>query len=236
MFIELLLSNGHGAHPHKKHLLQHLFYCCVCVCCLAMGLLYCWLRACLPSRCLAMGICVTLLLSYIIHIRFVLQRINYFVQYCLHFFLLPLCLITDILKLQWKSPPSNCGPHWTRFSHLRFVSASTHNPLCARPPPPRLPPFPQTSCRSGHARTLEFHTWSLLLQFFTRPWYLNGRARSGTCFTPQCCQPCPDKVKVLPTIQGNLQIVYYFTRVCNVSTNCKVGNNGKEVDNYLSSL
>jgi hypothetical protein len=29
VFTESLLSNGHGADPHRKHLLQHLFYCCL---------------------------------------------------------------------------------------------------------------------------------------------------------------------------------------------------------------
>jgi hypothetical protein len=33
VFTESLLSNGHGADPHAKHLLQHLFYYCMRICC-----------------------------------------------------------------------------------------------------------------------------------------------------------------------------------------------------------
>jgi hypothetical protein len=33
VFTESLLSNGHGVDPHRKHLLQHLFYYRVRICC-----------------------------------------------------------------------------------------------------------------------------------------------------------------------------------------------------------
>jgi hypothetical protein len=66
VFTESLLSNGHGADPHRKHLLQHLFYCCVSVLRTLLNngstllLVVYLLRACLQSRCLAMGTCVTI--------------------------------------------------------------------------------------------------------------------------------------------------------------------------------
>jgi hypothetical protein len=66
VFTQSLLSNGHAAGQHRKHLLQHLFYCCVRVSralpsnAPTLLLVAYLLRACLPSRCLAMGICVTI--------------------------------------------------------------------------------------------------------------------------------------------------------------------------------
>jgi hypothetical protein len=59
-------SSGHGADPHRKHLLQHLFYSCVRLLwalpsngstLLSVAYL---LRACLPSCSLAMGLHVTI--------------------------------------------------------------------------------------------------------------------------------------------------------------------------------
>jgi hypothetical protein len=66
VFTESLLSNGHSADPHRKHLLQHLLYCCVRVLRalpsnISTLLLVAYLsQAGLPSCCLAMGICFTI--------------------------------------------------------------------------------------------------------------------------------------------------------------------------------
>jgi hypothetical protein len=67
MFTKSLFSNGHGADPHKKYLLQHLFYGCLRVLRAlpsngsTLLLVAYLLPACLLSRCLTMGICIKIL-------------------------------------------------------------------------------------------------------------------------------------------------------------------------------
>jgi hypothetical protein len=109
VFTGSLLSNGHGTDPHKNTSCNtcSTVVCAYCGRYLTIGLLYCRLRICcglftesLPSNGYMRHIITfMIMLLYIIHISFMFQRINYFVQYCLHFFHLPLCLITDIFKL-----------------------------------------------------------------------------------------------------------------------------------------
>jgi hypothetical protein len=63
-------------NPHRQHLLQHLFYCCVSVLQAlpsngsTLLLVEYLLRACLPSRCLAMGMCVTICCNQRIYMTF----------------------------------------------------------------------------------------------------------------------------------------------------------------------
>jgi hypothetical protein len=62
---ESLLSNEHRGGPHRKHLLQHLFYCVRELRALLSNrstllLVTYLLRARSPNRCLAMGICITI--------------------------------------------------------------------------------------------------------------------------------------------------------------------------------